>query len=345
MTQSKFLTPVSILVYTLLIALFLVIGRGHSFASSHCLPLLLMIEGGNASQGDGHRMEALVRSMQSSYKNKGNRWGITILSVDNNPFWNDYWLNEDAIDEAAQKIRASKMSPLVIVGHSLGAHTAWELARILPATLLVTLDGVSYAGSKRNLSHPGSPTKWLNIRAGAGEIDIFPFWNHQSHADRNYGAPYTHYRPGAIFRYKHQRHGSAKAAVDTALKCPPIDNLPPPDPKKLCDLDSVGCKVNFRVSNECNDLYASEKLYRSDVKLTFYEENIRGYRIGRSSITYRLRPGKQMDYAIRCYNPGHLGCLYGDYSKGGGRVICEPCWNWQPADMKNPREERFCHYE
>ena len=314
--EQEVSTPVSILVYTLLIAVFLVIGRGHSFASSHCHPLLLMIEGGNEGPGKGAAIEDFLPLVQPEY----NRKGITVLPVDNDQFWYGANYQVEEAEEFVKHIRASGFSPIVIVGHSLGAGTAWSLAKRLPATLLVTLDGVSYTGNTlffgSTLSHPGSPTKWRNVIATKKYVPIFsdilrplnlPYWYTAWNADINYGTSEAgHYDVEEMFKYNHRGYGSAKAAVDRALKCPPGGNFRTPRPKELCKFKGVGCEVSWYFINECY----------STINFRFVElDNISGHNVNHwpaDGYYYQLPHDESRGFGpFPCRSPGIKGLRVG----------------------------------
>ena len=174
-----------------------------------------MIEGGGwSSSSRGNSIQDLAAELAREYTDKN----ITLSTIDHRAFMDGLTLLDrrnlgGPVDRAAIAIEDSNHWPVVIVGHSLGAHTAYRIAQRLPVSLLVTLDGVSLLGHGQHLPHPGNDAIWLDVDA-AGDSPG-PDWNGQKMADvwvTNLEAEHSDVK--TMFDY-------AKKHVDRTLKsCP-----------------------------------------------------------------------------------------------------------------------------
>ncbi len=209
-----------------------------AFANSHCHPLLVMIEGGGRSTSSGKSIRALTNDIEDEYRSRG----ITIAVVDNGIYWSRFWkiMRWEPVKETAQGIKSSNYWPVVIVGHSLGAAIAWELARLIPISLLVTLDGVSFKDDV-----PLEDKNWRNVWVDKNAWG--PDWGPEP-ADIDYSiGDFTHYDVKRMWTHRHPKFGSAGEAVLRALtKCPNVTHVSSPKPEELCKLNSVGCRQSWR---------------------------------------------------------------------------------------------------
>ena len=129
-------------------------------SSQVCKPLLLLIEGGAESSRDGESVEFLANEIVPRY----NQEGIPVVLMDNAFFWNKYtWLPSNG-EDASQKLIRSRYWPIVMVGHSMGGATAYNLAQRVPTELVVTLDAVSFADRRRR---PANARTWINVWVGS----------------------------------------------------------------------------------------------------------------------------------------------------------------------------------
>ena len=155
----------------------------------NCNPILLFIEGGgwsSSKSNSGKLLRDLAKQVPSE--------NTTIKVIDNSfymvrVYWVEYllpfkfWVDEGKAIQTATELMDSNYSPIVIVGHSLGAATAHLIAlNLWRPSLLVTLDGVSWWGDAAHLPHPGVGKRWININAtdnGWG-----PDWDSQGRTDK-----------------------------------------------------------------------------------------------------------------------------------------------------------------
>ena len=173
------------------LVIILVLLAVHTRAQPMCNPLLVLVEGGSASS-DGSSMEALARDLFDRYSKEER---TTVVSVDNGYFFSPKWwslwtiphvgdVESENMDTVATMIRDSGHWPVVLVGHSLGGSTAYEIASSTPTSLLVTLDAVSSPDNVPSLDM----TWWINVFAHnhlfKGD-SIGEDWEHEPNADSN----------------------------------------------------------------------------------------------------------------------------------------------------------------
>ena len=170
--------------------------------ASNCKSLLLFVEGGGWTEAkftSGWRLREIAEIYSEEYPQ------VAVISASHEAYMLDlFYFDFEAIEDAADSISQSTVAPIVIVGHSLGAATAYEIADALPTwrqnqyLLLITLDGVSWdpnnfwnlrIGERRWLPL-GSGKKWIDVNA-IGNWGIFgchngagPDWDGQANADR-----------------------------------------------------------------------------------------------------------------------------------------------------------------
>ena len=163
---------------------------------SPCTPLVVTIEGGASSGGQG--IQRLARALVP------NTYGYVIV-VDNNYFFDRSTLGFPSFDPADGDRFADILSklglwPIVIIGHSLGGSSGHSIASRIPVSLLLTLDAVSHPD---DVPHPGGGAKWTNVYAknflfygnSVGED-----WEHEPNADKNHGLRFTrHYHVIKMF--------------------------------------------------------------------------------------------------------------------------------------------------
>ena len=157
-------------------------------ATPSCEPWVVTIEGGwSSSSGDS--MKELSQKLMGKVRSN-----VNVINFDNGYFFRRSFLGIPVLDShpitrANLTTLVDAMSgfgPIVIIGHSLGGATAHAVSRIIPVSLLVTLDAVSYPDDR---PHPGNGTKWINVYAynhwyGLGN-SIGVDWEHESDADEN----------------------------------------------------------------------------------------------------------------------------------------------------------------
>ena len=149
---------------------------------TQCSPLLLLVEGGGWSSGSpGTSVRALHDELQdrSAYRS------IQVFRVEHDSYMEAFgFFDVSKRGPMAQTLRESGFSPIVVVGHSLGADTARGLARRYPVDMLITLDGVSF---DRNDPYTTRAGQWINVYVS--EDATGPDWKHmsavKSAADRN----------------------------------------------------------------------------------------------------------------------------------------------------------------
>ena len=354
--RSPIAAALGLLAFLVLIALLLFCHPSYSFAGSHCHPLLLMVEGGGPSS-DGESMENLTTSIVEEYNSRG----VTVVLIDNYSFWTDvyHYFIPEAVDEAAEKISASRFSPVVIVGHSLGASSAISLASRVNPKLLVTFDGVDYLGYQENLRHPNpGSTVWRNVRVNSRGFNIFdystwwPTWGFQANPDVHYSiGDYGHSDVEKMWDYEHPRFGSTESAVNRALACPrrrhsqTFPPVVPPRPGELCDVEGIGCSVYWKIENECDN----------DIHMRFFEYDISWNQVARwpdRSRHYVIPSGSLLGPKhLSCYGPGNYICYGGrdpsnDRPLGAGlggtencRGCCRACRYDQTPNQRNTRDD------
>ena len=159
-------------------------------------------------------------SIKRDYDSNSNIRHLKVKVIEGKYFWTalNQWVGDFNPDSEFIKwkrlIKSGNYYPIVIVGHSLGAETAWQFAEEIPTTLLVTLDGVSYLNNWMKLpvinlfvknEKPRSPLKtnaWINVYVGwgrglasvLGDTAFGPNWWDEWHADLDYsiGGEYDH---------------------------------------------------------------------------------------------------------------------------------------------------------
>ena len=308
----------------------LVINATPCFANSHCNPLLVMIEGG-ARSSDGPSMEKLVDDIQDDFASRG----IAIADLDNGPFSSIKtaifpYLKKAKVQEAAKQIKSSNHWPVVIVGHSLGAATAWDLANSMPIQLLVTLDGVSFRQDRR----PAMAVSWRNVWVNKNAPG--PDWKSEP-ADIDYTiGNYSHSDVEKMWSWRHPKFGSVEDAVLKALlKCPRSIRVSPPKPGELCKLDSVGCKVKWEIGT---------KHCRRRIVAKFFEYDIEGNLVANSpkrtiplgaAILHEhpcKSPANKVCYGAR--SPSERGSYWGVGLDGTKKCdgCCLSCRIWQKVE-------------
>jgi len=157
-----------------------------SVIAAECSPLLILVEGGFSSSGSSG--ESVQKLDAVLYERYGDKYDIPVMTIDSEYYWGHLLFIpqfiEDRRDTAAKHINASGYKPIVIVGHSLGGHVAYRIAQRVKTSILVTLDPVSFAGSRNHLKNPTTVKEWINI------YDMHkPFWRpdwmDQNHATQN----------------------------------------------------------------------------------------------------------------------------------------------------------------
>ena len=298
------------------IAIILVVWIGLSaqtLASSHCEPLLLLIEGGGLSR-DGTSIQRLSRKLTDEYRGEN----VTIATVDHQFFIDSalYFLDGQR-KRAVTALDASNHHPIVIVGHSLGADTAYEIARRLPIDLLLTLDGVSLRGDREHLPHPGGNVKWIDVDATGNGIG--PDWDVQENADRWIkDFPSSHYDVEKMFNW-------AKSDVDEVLRSctrgsPRTASV---DERAICDIPGVECNVTWELTDSCPS--------GPVIKVRFFEYDESNVRVT-SWMESSVSGNGTSQFFLECKSPGHWIC-YGAENRPGyywgsgldGKLKCNDC--------------------
>ena len=344
--------------------LFVMLGNVHCFAqSTPCNPLLILIEGSYQPiqfiDLDGKSMVAHAHHIYGQF----NERFIPVVVMDNDPFVDLINFNKKA-KEAATKILNSGFHPVVIVGHSLGGQTAWNIANLIPVKLVVTLDSVSHPAPERK---PNKAQNWWNISVAdrSGVVYSFPTkgWRENESADVRFFIPgdIDHSDISAMWSYVHKDHGSVEDAVLHALsECnyPFVFNEIGPDNSygfdeikvhELCSLDSIGCQFKGIFQNICE--------HDSSINIEFFEKNMYGQIINRKNIklasiqleAYGVRTKEIIDWD--CESPANRVCYNGQNDQGRVWSDCILCSTTQPVDRmllyelkcplsKNLREEK-----
>ena len=281
-----------------------------------CHPLLLMIEGGGPSS-DGSSMERLTGRISKSLSDRG----VTVVNVDNGPFWTAVWHNfrPKEVKDAVRRIKEGRFWPLVIVGHSLGAATAWHLAQSLPTSLLVTLDGVSYNDDR---SAPANARQWRNVWVTQTTFGR-PDWGYEPNADVDYTVgDFNHSDVQRMWSANVSPFGRVADAVSHALECQGVAS-PEPQPRLLCDLEAVGCEARWKLTDGCRDGHG--------IDMRFFEYDIGWNRIG-SWRSQTIPSGESATFRLACSGPANWVCYGGQRPSGhywglglDGKENCEGC--------------------
>ena len=278
-----------------------------------CEPLLVLIEGGgwSSSGSRGKSIESLAASLKNRYRGDN----VEVVNIDHSFFMDSlFWFNDSQYKRAASAIRKSNFWPIVIIGHSLGAQTAYDIASTTPVSLLITLDGVSFWGKNENLPHPGKGVRWININAtGEGWGSD---WGYQDHPDKSTKVDLGHSDVREMF-------GHVRNTVkDTLTNC---DYLPSPESTegRLCDIPGVVCNVTWELTDGCPEGDIIEVKFfeydeSNDLKASWRSRTIEGN-------------GTSL-FKLSCYSPGHWVC-YGASNLPGyhwgvgmdGRERCTDC--------------------
>ena len=289
---------------------------GHGATGQQCDPLLLMVEGGGPSS-DGSGIEGLTNRVSESFANKG----VTVVNVDNGPFWTAVWHNyrPKKVRNAVQRIKDSRFWPVVVVGHSLGAATAWHLADSIPTVLLVTLDGVSFWD---NRPMPANAGHWRNVWVDRNAFG--PDWGTEPNADIDYSSgDFGHGDVQAMWSTKSRAYGSLADAVSHALACRGTTGRSEPKPKELCKLDAIGCEARWELTDRCPDGHG--------IDMRFFEYDISWNRVA-SWRPSTIPSGETSTFRLSCNGPANWVCYGGRRPSGNtwgvgmdGKGSCEKC--------------------
>ena len=276
-----------------------------------CDPLLVLFEGAGWSSGSrGDSIRSLAAELKDQYLKNGD--GIEVVSVDHRLFMDSFGYFNKRYERAANAISESNFWPIVIIGHSLGAQTAYDVASRIEVSLLITFDGVSFWGRDENLPHPGE--KWININASGDGWG--PDWGYQGNPDKQIKVDLGHSDVTEMF-------GHVRNIVENTLRN--CDHLPRSESieGKLCDIPGANCSVTWKLTDGCPEGDIIEVRFfeydeNSDLKASWRRKKIKGN--GTSS------------FKLRCYSPGHRVC-YGAANRPGyhwgvgmdGRESCTDC--------------------
>ena len=211
--------------WSLLAGIVLALSSVPTWTQYRCDPLLVLIEGGSASS-DGLSMERLARDLFDSYTTQHR---TTVVSIDNGYFFEPKWWSlwtipyageeeEKDMGIVADTIQESGHWPVVVVGHSLGGSTAYDIATMATISLLVTLDAVSTPDDVPSLDAP-----WINVYAinkwGHGD-SIGEDWEYERNADWNVGMENTsHSAVSSMFKR------AENVILDSLHKCDRPDHV------------------------------------------------------------------------------------------------------------------------
>ena len=210
-------------------------------AAAACEPLLVTIEGGSSSGGDSMAtLSVQLVERVSSY----------VINVDNKYFFEDglLWIphfdNEDAT-RLSEYLSDIGLWPIVLIGHSLGGTTAYEIASRIPISLVVTLDAVS---TPDNMQHPGNGVKWINVYAynhwwGLGN-SLGEDWQYEPNADENRVLKRTSHH--AVVRMFNEAHEDVYDALRSCTRNPSRRaGLNREVMQELCEHDGISCSVGL----------------------------------------------------------------------------------------------------
>ena len=253
--------------------------------ASTCDPLLLLVEGGSGSS-DGVSIETLANQLGEEYRGSG----VTVTNIDRGTLV-DYGQQE----RARGFIESSNHSPIVIVGHSSGAQTAYEIAKQMDVALLVTLDGVSDSGHSEHIPHPRKDVQWIDIDAPGlkGNAWLGLDWNGQRNADRSVSVDSSHYDVEEMF-------SRVKEDVNRILmSCSSAVALGRANERDLCDVPGIECNVTWELTDACPEGPII------DVKFFEYDES--DDRVDIFETSQVVGNGKSRFY-LSCKSPGHWVC-------------------------------------
>ena len=170
---------------------------------SPCKPLVIAIEGGILSGGVGirnltrylvPRIHGYVISVENLYLFSKPEF----LPIPPYMFFIGY--NSKVAAIFARKFSRLGLWPIVMIGHSVGGASAHAISSMIPVSLLVTLDAVSYPD---NQPHPGNGARWINVyarnRLWVGN-SIGEDWEFEPNADDNIGINTSHFKVETMFK-------------------------------------------------------------------------------------------------------------------------------------------------
>jgi pimeloyl-ACP methyl ester carboxylesterase len=134
---------------------------------------MMIVLGSNPSMAEPRAHVYLLRGLMNIFSlgmdtlsDELNRRGV-YATVDNHADW------EDLADQAAAKYKAGTEGPIIIIGHSLGADAAMEMAAYLgrrgvPVALVVLFDGTDASSASSNVGRVLNLTKHYYVSRGPG---------------------------------------------------------------------------------------------------------------------------------------------------------------------------------
>ena len=181
-------------------------GATETSTTSNSPPLILLVSGGIAREVGRTSMEQLHQFLVSDCENAISDGAVRIKLLANRPF---FLSDNNYLKAQIEKYMPKETdTPVVLIGHSLGGHTTYRIARFQPtmteyfnkaaSIVLVTLDPTSLSWSGRISI---APNRWYNIYTRRFGVFSLIRWAHEPAAFRNRRTYLGHFRAEEMFRF------------------------------------------------------------------------------------------------------------------------------------------------